>query len=61
MKEEKNIFIFTNETEADKAESDYMDNYINNLVGKYTVVMTENNQGILESEEGDAFITMEYK
>jgi len=61
MKEEKNIFIFTNETEADEAESNYMDNYINNLVGKYTVVMTENNQGILESEEGDAFITMEYK
>jgi len=61
MKEEKNIYIFTNETEADEAESNYMDNYINNLVGKYTVVMTENNQGILESEEGDAFITMEYK
>jgi hypothetical protein len=61
MKEEKNILIFTNETEADEAESNYMDNYINNLVGKYTVVMTENNQGILESEEGDAFITMEYK
>jgi len=61
MKEEKNIFIFTNESEADEAESNYMDNYINNLVGKYTVVMTENNQGILESEEGDAFITMEYK
>ena len=61
MKEEKNIYIFTNETEADEAESNYMDNYINNLVGKYTVVMTENNKGILESEEGDAFITMEYK
>lgn len=61
MKEEKNIFIFTNESEADEAESNYMDNYINNLVGKYTVVMTENNQGILENEEGDAFITMEYK
>lgn len=61
MKEEKNIFIFTNESEAGEAESNYMDNYINNLVGKYTVVMTENNQGILENEEGDAFITMEYK
>jgi len=61
MKEETNIFIFTNETEAEESESNYIDNYINNLVGKYTVVMTENNQGILESEEGDAFITMEYK
>ena len=61
MKEETNIFIFTNETEAEESESNYIDNYINNLVGKYTVVMTENNQGILENEEGDAFITMEYK
>ena len=61
MKEKTNIFIFTNETEAEESESNYIDNYINNLVGKYTVVMTENNQGILENEEGDAFITMEYK
>lgn len=58
---EKEIFIFTNETEADIAESNYIDNYINQLVGRFTVIMTEDNQGILETEESDAFMIMEYK
>lgn len=58
---EKEIFIFTNADDADVVESDYIDNYINQLVGRYTVIMTEDNKGILENEEGDAFMIMEYK
>ena len=62
MKEqEKEIFIFTNEEAADIQESEYIDNYINQLTGQYTVIMTEDNQNILENEEGDAFMIMEYK
>jgi hypothetical protein len=58
---EKEIFIFTNADDADIVESDYVDNYINQLVGRYTVIMTEDNKGILENEESDAFMIMEYK
>ena len=58
---EKEIFIFTNADDADVVESDYVDNYINQLVGRYTVIMTEDNKGILENEESDAFMIMEYK
>ena len=58
---EKEIFIFTNADDADVVESDYIDNYINQLVGRYTVIMTEDNKGILENEESDAFMIMEYK
>jgi hypothetical protein len=58
---EKEIFIFTNADDADVVESDYIDNYINQLVGRYTVIMTEDNKGILTNEEGDAFMIMEYK
>ena len=62
MKEkEKEIFIFTTEEAADIQESDYVDNYINQLTGQYTVIMSEDNQNILENEEGDAFMIMEYK
>jgi len=58
---EKEIFIFTNADDADVVESDYIDNYINQLVGRYTVIMTEDNKGILTNEESDAFMIMEYK
>ena len=62
MKEkEKEIFIFTTEEGADIQESDYVDNYINQLTGQYTLIMSEDNQNILENEEGDAFMIMEYK
>lgn len=58
---EKEIFIFTSEEAADIQESDYVDNMINQLTGRYTLIMTEDNQNILENEEGDAFMIMEYK
>lgn len=62
MKEnEKEIFIFTSEEGADMMESEYVDNYINQLAGQYTLIMTEDNRGILENEESDAFMIMEYK
>ena len=58
---EKEIFIFTSEEAADIQESDYVDNMINQLTGRYTLIMTEDNQNILENEESDAFMIMEYK
>jgi hypothetical protein len=62
MKEkEKEIFIFTTEEAADIMESDYVDNMISQLTGQYTLIMTEDNKDILENEEGDAFMIMEYK
>lgn len=62
MKEkEKEIFIFTTEEAADISESDYVDNMINQLTGQYTLIMTEDNKNILENEESDAFMIMEYK
>jgi len=62
MKEkEKEIFIFTTEEDANISESDYVDNMINQLTGQYTLIMTEDNKNILENEEGDAFMIMEYK
>jgi len=62
MKEkEKEIFIFTTEEAADIMESDYVDNMISQLTGQYTLIMTEDNKDILENEESDAFMIMEYK
>jgi len=60
-KQDKEIFIFTSEETADEKESGYIDNYINQLISPYTVIMSENNQNIIENEEGDAFMIMEYK
>ena len=34
---------------------------INQLTGQYTLIMTEDNKDILENEESDAFMIMEYK
>jgi hypothetical protein len=61
VEKEKEIFIFTSEEAADIQESDYVDNMINQLTGRYTLIMTEDNQNILENEESDAFMIMEYK
>jgi len=62
MKEkEKEIFIFTTEEDADIMESDYVDNMISKLTGQYTLIMSEDNKDVLENEEGDAFMIMEYK
>ena len=62
MKEkEKEIFIFTTEEAADIMEGDYVDNMINQLTGQYTLIMTEDNRDVLENEESDAFMIMEYK
>lgn len=58
---EKEIFIFTNEDDADVKESEYIDNYINQLISGYTAIISEDNKSILENEEGDAFMIMEYK
>lgn len=58
---EKEIFIFTNIDGANEAETEYVDNYINQLLGRYTLIMTEDNQNALINEEEDAFMIMEYK
>lgn len=58
---EKEIFIFTNIDGANEVETEYVDNYINQLLGQYTLIMTEDNQNALINEEEDAFMIMEYK
>lgn len=58
---EKEIFIFTTEEASDIKESEFVDNYINQLISPYTAIMTEDNRNIFISEEGDAFMIMEYK
>ena len=58
---EKEIFIFTNEDIANINEGQYIDNIINQLTERYTLIMAEDNKNILLNEEGDAFMIMEYK
>ncbi len=56
----KSIYIFTDDEDFDKADSDYIENYISENFAGFTVIMSEDNKNILLSEEGDAYMVMEY-
>ena len=56
----KSIYIFTDDEDFDKADSDYIKDYISQNFGGFTVIMSEDNNSILLSEEGDSYMVMEY-
>jgi hypothetical protein len=56
----KSIYIFTDDEDFDRADSDYIEDYISQNFGGFTVIMSEDNNSILLSEEGDAYMVMEY-
>ena len=56
----KSIYIFTDNEDFDKADSDYIEDYISENFTGFTVIMSEDNKNILLSEEGDAYMVMEY-
>lgn len=56
----KSIYIFTDDEDFDKADSDYIEDYISENFSGFSVIMSEDNKNILLSEEGDAYMVMEY-
>lgn len=56
----KSIYIFTDDEDFDRADSDYIEDYISQNFGGFTVIMSEDNNSIVLSEEGDAYMVMEY-
>lgn len=56
----KSIYIYTDDESFDRADSDYIEDYISENFGGFTVIMSEDNKNILVSEEGDAYMVMEY-
>ena len=56
----KNIFIFTDDNDFESADRDYVEDFINENFGNYTVIISEDNQNILTNEEGDSYMVMEY-
>jgi len=56
----KKILIYTDADNYDLGESDFLDNYINKTFGGFTMIITEDNKGVLMTEEEDAYMVMEY-
>ncbi len=56
----KSIYIFTDDEDFEKSDSDYIEDYISKNFGGFTVIMTEDNKGIITNEEGDSYMVMEY-
>ena len=38
----------------------YLEDYINENFGEYTLILTENNQSFIINEENDGYMVMEY-
>lgn len=57
---QKSILIYTDADNFELNESDFLDNYINDNFGEYVVILGEDNKTVLENEEEDAYMVMEY-
>ena len=60
MAENKNVFIYFDESEMTEANSAVFEDYLSSISEEAIFIRSEDNKGIFMTEDGDAFLIQEH-